>query len=160
MKRKFLNLVLAAATVVFVASCGNETSKDGENGNISSDAVENPATASGESIDPDKLPTMVFEKEVHDFGDITEGEKVSYSFKFKNTGKTDLVITSATASCGCTVPNYPEDPIAPGDEGTIDVVFDSENRPGKVDKKITIIANTVPNTVVIKITGNVVSPVN
>lgn len=159
MKKRFLNLVLAAATVVFVASCGNDANTNGENG-VSSDAVENNATASGEAVDPEKAPTMVFEKEVHDFGDITEGEKVSYSFKFTNTGKTDLVISSAQASCGCTVPNYSKDPIAPGDEGTIDVTFNSENRPGKVDKKITIMANTVPNTVVIKITGNVISPVN
>ena len=103
---------------------------------------------------------MIFEKEVHDFGEIVEGEKVSYSFKFTNTGKSDLIVSNASASCGCTVPHYPTDPIAPGEEGTIDVVFDSKNRPGKVDKKVTIIANTVPNTKVIKITGRVKSPVN
>ncbi len=85
---------------------------------------------------------------------------MSYSFKFSNTGSSGLLITSATTSCGCTVPQYPTDPIAPGDEGTIDVVFDSNKRPGKVDKKVTIIANTIPNTQVIKITGQVKSPVN
>ena len=88
-----------------------------------------------------------------------EGEVVSYSFKFTNTGKSDLVISDASASCGCTIAHKPEDPVPPGEQAAIDVSFDSHNRPGRVDKKITIIANTIPNTTVIKITGKVISPV-
>lgn len=159
MKKRILNLMIASAFVAFAASCGNEqtgTEKEtGGNADISSETVHNDATASGAEVDPENAPKMTFEKEVHDFGEIVEGEKVEYAFKFTNTGKSDLLISSASASCGCTIPHYPEEPIAPGGTGTIDVLFNSQGKHGKQDKKITIIANTVPNTVVIKITGTV-----
>nr|HNH67158.1 DUF1573 domain-containing protein [Bacteroidia bacterium] len=68
---------------------------------------------------------------------ITEGEIVSYNFKFKNSGKAPLIITQASASCGCTVPEYSKDPIAPGQEGFIKVTFNSEGKHGMTSKTIT-----------------------
>ncbi len=124
---------------------------------ITSDIVNNPATASGNS-DNSSLPVITFEKESHDFGKITQGEKVSYSFKFKNTGGSDLVISSAYGSCGCTVPNYPKTPIAAGAEAVIDVVFNSEGKAGKVQKTVNIVSNTVPNSKVITISTEIVVP--
>src|SRR5688500_16250965 len=99
------------ASLLFV-SCKQQEEKPKDT-NISTDVVNNPSTASGTS-EPGSLPVFTIEKETHDFGRITQGDKVSYSFKFKNTGGSDLVISSAQGSCGCTVPNYPRNPIAPG----------------------------------------------
>jgi len=85
---------------------------------------------------------MTFTKDFHDFGEITEGEVVSTEFEFENTGDADLIITQASAPCGCTVPSYPKHPIAPGEKGVIKVEFNSEGKPANQHKKVTVIANT------------------
>jgi hypothetical protein len=86
---------------------------------------------------------MSFDKTVHDFGTINEGETVKTTFTFTNTGQTDLIIVDARGSCGCTVPNYPKNtPIAPGASGEILVSFDSSNKPNMQQKTVTISANT------------------
>ena len=137
--------------------------KENENGNnqqakaINPAIVNNPATASGEQSDA-KLPVFDFSVDKHDFGIIKQGEKISYAFKFKNAGKGDLVITSASGSCGCTVAEYPKDPIAPGKESVINIVFDSEGKQGMQLKTVTLLANTIPNTKVLTITGEVIVP--
>lgn len=92
---------------------------------------------------------------VYDFGTVTDGEKVEYSYRFKNTGNTPLMVVSATASCGCTVPEKPEKPILPGETGYIKVVFNSAGRAGQNHKDITVIANTSPAFPVLKLTGEV-----
>ena len=149
-----------------LASCGGEQPAEGEANaeqetTIDTDVVANPATAESESGTDEnvEVPEFTFEKEVHDFGTIVQGEKVSYSLKFTNTGKADLIITSAKGSCGCTVPEWPKDPIAPGADGVIDVVFDSDGKSGQQNKKVTIVANTVPNTKVLAINGVIDVPV-
>ncbi|HLG33233.1 MAG TPA: DUF1573 domain-containing protein, partial [Bacteroidia bacterium] len=93
--------------------------------------------------------------ETHDFGTIVEGEKVSYSFQFTNTGNADLLITNAAGSCGCTVPEYSKEPVPPGKSGVVNVIFDSSGKDGHQDKTVTIVANTIPNSKVIRITGEV-----
>ncbi|MFT5901590.1 MAG: hypothetical protein ACI9LA_000791 [Bacteroidia bacterium] len=153
-------LAFILGTVVLFSACGETASTESEN--IDSAVVENPATAdNAEGINQDvAVPAFTFEKEAHDFGAIIQGEKVSYSFKFKNTGEGDLIITSAKGSCGCTIPEYPTDPLAPGQEGVIDVVFNSDGKSGQQNKKVTIVANTVPNTTVLAINGMVEVPVS
>ena len=94
---------------------------------------------------------------VYNFGKVTDGEKVEYNFKFKNTGKNPLIISSAHASCGCTVPEKPEAPIAPGEIGFLKVVFDSKGRVGDVHKDIFVAANTYPSFPILKLLGEVVS---
>ena len=80
---------------------------------------------------------------MHDFGNIQEGQRVETLFTFTNTGKSDLVISDARGSCGCTVPEYPKNsPIAPGATGQIRVSFDSSNKPNLQQKTVTISANT------------------
>lgn len=91
----------------------------------------------------------------YDFGKVTDGEKVIYSYRFKNTGNKALVIASATASCGCTVPEKPEEPIKPGEEGFLKVVFNSEGRVGPTHKEITVISNAYPAFPVLQLTGEV-----
>lgn len=95
---------------------------------------------------------ITFSKHEHDFGTIPEGEKVETFFTFENTGKSELIITNAYATCGCTVPEWPKEPIAPGETGKIAVAFNSAGRPGKNSKTVTLTTNTAKGkeTVVIK----------
>ena len=98
-----------------------------------------------------KEPVLTFDHVTHDFGVITEGESVEHTFKFENTGESDLVISSCKASCGCTIPDWPREPIAPGEKGEIKVVFNSAGKSGLVTKDITILANTNPVKSVLQI---------
>jgi hypothetical protein len=88
---------------------------------------------------------ITFEETEHDFGTIQDGIMASHTFKFKNTGKSPLVITDARADCGCTVPSWTKEPVLPGKEGKIDVKYNSSGRGGQeVSKTVTVIANTEP----------------
>lgn len=89
-----------------------------------------------------KYPVMAFAKSEHDFGTIKANDKVTYDFTFTNTGTADLIITDAKGSCGCTVPEYPKDPIKPGQGGKIKVSFDSANKKGQQSKTVNITTNT------------------
>ena len=105
------------------------------------------------------LTTIAFGETSHDFGEIMEGEKVTHMYSFTNTGNEALVIKNAKGSCGCTVPDWPREPIAPGASGEIKVVFDSKGK-GKVDgaaqsKRVTITANTDPGNTFLTIKGKV-----
>ena len=89
------------------------------------------------------FPVIEFDKNNHDFGEILEGEIAETEFRFTNVGKSDLIISDASGSCGCTVPDYPKNsPIKPGESGKIIVKFDSNNRPGMQRKAVTLITNT------------------
>ena len=92
---------------------------------------------------------------VFNFGTINEGDKVERSFKFRNTGKNALVISNATASCGCTVPEKPEQPVKPGETGIIKVVFNSQGKEGHQEKTITVTANTFSSFPYLKLVGDV-----
>lgn len=81
---------------------------------------------------------------VYDFGTVKEGERVIYNYRFKNTGNKPLIISSAQASCGCTVPEKPEEPIMPGKTGFLKVVFNSEGRVGPAHKEIMVASNAYP----------------
>jgi Protein of unknown function (DUF1573) len=129
-------------------------SKSDANNQVSTDLVNNPASATG-TPDEENIPVMTFEKEEHEFGKLVEGEKVSYAFKFKNTGKADLIISDAKGSCGCTVPTWTKDPVAAGESGTIDITFDSRGKSGMQHKTVTLITNAIPNTKVLTISGEV-----
>lgn len=96
----------------------------------------------------DKLPKIEFTEDIKnfDFGTITEGEQVQHSFKFKNAGDFPLIINNVSASCGCTIPEWPRDPIGPGEESTILVRFNSKGKEGPQFKTVTIFANTNPAT--------------
>ncbi len=127
-----------------------DTSTNGFDANL----VNNPRTADGDA-DLSVLGNMIFTDTLHDFGTIHEGELVEYNFKFKNTGKRNLIINSAMGSCGCTVPEYPKKPIKPGEEEYIKVKFDSKGRTGHQDKTVTVNTNGNPGTVYLFIKGEV-----
>jgi len=102
--------------------------------------------------------TITFDTKIHDFGQISENDKTAtFDFDFKNTGATALAIHKAVASCGCTTPVYPKEPIAPGGSGTIKVTYNTVGRPGAFHKTITIYSNdqNTPNVVLI-IKGEVI----
>ncbi len=95
---------------------------------------------------------------VYNFGKVTDGENVVYSYRFRNSGTKPLIISQATASCGCTVPEKPEEPVKPGETGFLKVVFNSKGRVGQVHKEVTVISNAYPKFPVLQLIGEVVSP--
>lgn len=125
--------IFVCALLMSATACNESASKKVDQ----EKATENAAKTATETA------AMSFDKTVHDFGTIKEGETVQTTFTFTNTGQTDLIIVDARGSCGCTVPNYPKNtPIAPGATGEILVSFDSSNKPNMQQKTVTISANT------------------
>jgi hypothetical protein len=147
--KKINQSIFILALAMFIAACGGNKS-DGFEAKIDTDVVNH--DANNESAEK---PEISFEETNFDFGMIKEGAKVTHSFKFKNTGKADLIIGDARGNCGCTVPKYPTQPIAPGESGVIDVEFNSAGKHGKQNKTVTLVTNTIPSTKVLTITGEV-----
>lgn len=153
-------LILSVLAAGLLLSACNQTAKTA---NTADSSAAQPAAA-GASAAPagstvtatqTNAPVMNFDKSSYDFGKITRGDKVTYNFKFTNTGKSPLIITNAVASCGCTTPNWPKTPVAPGQGGQITVVFNSTGKIGLQDKMITITANTHPAQTVVHLVGEV-----
>lgn len=141
-------ILIIACAVITLAACNRSKS----------DTIEQKAeaTASGTpGVTAEDAPKVKFEEEIFDFKQITQGEKVHYEFKFKNEGKTPLIITNATATCGCTVPEYPSEPVKPGEEGVIKVVFDSHGKMGMQDKVVTVTSNANPEMPKLHLVGEV-----
>lgn len=147
--------LLSILVLALLASCGSNDEKG-----ISTDLINNPITANGDNADTSLLPKFQWKEQVHDFGVVIQGEKVSYTFTYTNSGKSALVISSVHASCGCTVPKYDTEPILPGKSGKIEVIFDSSGRSGLQNKTLTVLANTQPNSVELHFTADVVVPEN
>jgi hypothetical protein len=112
--------------LLFGAACKNQNSTE-----VSGTDVEKTGSR----------PEIRFEKTEHDLGKVLQGEKVGYNFIFTNVGDASLVIMDASASCGCTVPRYSKKPIAPGEKGSVEVVFDSSGRMGQQSKTVTLKTN-------------------
>lgn len=134
MKKIFFYLIAGS---LIAGACNSNAGKTGGQETATSAASD---TATG-------TPVITFDEMTHNFGNITEGEKVEYSFKFTNTGDRDLLITDATSSCGCTVPEWPKEPIKPGKSSYMKVVFNSAGKEGYTEKEIIIRANTKPEQV-------------
>jgi len=134
-----VSLVLMA---IITSYCGRGTSSKSVNSSA-------PALAGTSEI--------VFREYQHDFGKVAEGEKISYTFTFDNKGTGNLVIASATTTCGCTVPKYDTKPISPGDNGSLEVIFDTSGRNGMQTKTITVNSNASKPVVLLKITAEVVT---
>ena len=111
-----------------------------------------------EIVEAQQGPQMVFEETEHQFGKIKQGEKVSYTFVFKNTGDAPLIINSASGSCGCTVPEWPHEPIMPGDKGEVHVIFNSAGKRGPQNKSVTLNTNVGETPTRIYIKGEVIVP--
>lgn len=138
-------LPLLLALLWATAACKNNAAeeKPEDKGLLSTDLVSNPHSAAGlDTARYNNEPTMDFSDTTHNFGDIAEGVTVEHSFSFKNNGKTPLIVSSAKGSCGCTVADYPNEPVSPGGEGVIKVVFNSTDKMGHVEKSVALTTNS------------------
>lgn len=157
-----LSVIAVALVALAVAQFTGSGSNEGPSNVVATNvAAPTPATPSTPAFDPmanagevvDNTPkTMIsFAKSEHDFGNVKQDSENKYVFSFTNTGSEPLLIESASGSCGCTVPNYPKQPIPPGGQGEIEV----EYKPGKQEnaqtKTVTIIANTEPRETVLRV---------
>ncbi|MGZ3919251.1 MAG: DUF1573 domain-containing protein [Bacteroidia bacterium] len=146
-------VLIPVLTLFLMVSCKNGT---GNEGSVGSDVVNNTASANGTTNS--ELPEIKFEEEVYDFGKMTQGEKVSHGFYFKNTGSKNLIISGASGSCGCTVPTWPKEPIKAGESEKITVVFNSEGKSGYQEKTVTLVTNCEPATRILKIKAEIIVP--
>jgi hypothetical protein len=165
--KKLNYLWMVAAVVIFTSCNGNLEERvrdlEGRVAVLESQGAPVRATPQAQAQQPTEsevkpegpLPGMQFSKEEHDFGTINDGDIVEHKFSFKNVGDAPLIITNATATCGCTVPEWPKEPIAVGASGDILVRFNSRNKPGNQAKTVTITANTFPSANKVRIRANV-----
>jgi len=107
---------------------------------------------------PTSKAEIIFEKTSHNFGDIKQGDVVSYVFKFKNTGKDPLILNNVTTTCGCTVPSWPKEPIMPGKSGEISASFNSSGKMGLQNKVITVLSNAKNAPSQVTLISNVLLP--
>ena len=148
--KKITILLALVITASFFTACkdgGNVTSK------INKENLEKAASRDNEIKKGTALISL--DKKVYDFGTVNEGEIVETSFLVTNSGKTDLVITNAQGSCGCTVPTWPKTPIKPGETGTIDVKFNTNGKPNRQQKTVTLTTNTESGREVLTLKGSV-----
>lgn len=129
--------------LLLINACGNQTHDRGQ-----------VRIAAGDSTG---VADIIFNKLVHDFGTVSEGEKVASVFTFTNTGNSSLLITSAAASCGCTVPQYSRKPVPPGGKGTLEVIFNTSGYRGIQTKTITVHTNALTPVVVLTIRADIVN---
>lgn len=146
-----LILPVLALAVGLLVSCGGH----GNEGHLSTDLVTNPKSATENS---DKQAVIKFDKEEHDFGTLLQGEVVSYSFRFTNTGNVPLIISQVTSTCGCTVGDYPREPIAPGKSGSIKATYNSSGHHGFQSRTLTVMSNTIPAKTSLVMKGKVKTP--
>lgn len=143
-------LILTGFVAASLISCDVRTKDkiaDGKTGGA--DSAKNAATAAPTTV---QIIDSVF-----DFGKVAEGEVVEYSYRFKNVGTSPLIISNATASCGCTVPEKPEAPVKPGETGFIKVKFNSEGRAGMAHKTVTVTSNAAPAFPELLLKGEVIA---
>ena len=145
---KYLPISFTLLTLLLFA-CGGGSNKP-------SNEVRSSLDSTSESSSPTSSTTQItWLEESYDFGKVKEGKQVTYSYRFVNSGDKPLLISDASAQCGCTVPEWPKELIAVGDTSEIIVNFDSQNRTGVQNKEISITANTDPNLSTLRLRGEV-----
>lgn len=151
MKNLLLLFISGSFLIASCSSGGQETQDTSDNSESSTTSI------SSETLDIDtaNAPIVYQETDTYSFGEAKEGDKVSHEYSFTNTGKTPLIINSVRASCGCTTPYYPKHPIMPGEEFTVEVIFDTENQPGMQHKVITMESNAYPSQTIFHLKGEV-----
>jgi hypothetical protein len=138
--------------IFVIASCGAKNKDE-----VDSTIVNIPVSVDGKN-EKTRMPEFEFEQTHHDFGKLIQGEKVSYAYKFKNKGNAMLVISSVLPGCNCTVAQFTQTPIPPGESGSITVNFNSETKKGLVNSTIVVQANTYPADTRLSFTANVDLP--
>jgi hypothetical protein len=141
-------IVLASLCVMFASASFAQDKK----------AVQTTPAQTAAPADMKNAAEMTFEVEEYNFGTIKQGESVTREFSFTNTGKEPLIIASAQGTCGCTVPQYPKEPIAPKAKNSIKVTFNSAGKMGMQDKTVTITSNAKNSPKVLHLKGTVEAP--
>lgn len=163
MKLNVFSLILVAALAFTACQSDSSDSADTNETNTETAVLDNASAEqaklenTAEEVPSLPATTVEWDKKLHDFGDIPKGEKQKYVFKFTNTGDNPLVVSSATAGCGCTVPKKPEAPIAPGESGEIEVEYNGSGN-GKISKNVTVLMNTETGKDILNISANVIAP--
>jgi hypothetical protein len=158
MKMKITYIIaIAFAGIVSVASAQDKKADPVVPAPTMSVTPAAPVTAPAAAPNPNAAD-FKFNEEEFNFGTVKQGESVTHEFTFVNSGKEPLIISSAAGSCGCTVPQYPKEPIKQGEKATIKVTFNSAGKMGMQDKTVTIQSNAKTNPKVIHIKGNVEAP--
>lgn len=134
---RIYTLLAAAALIASQSSC---TNNDNENA-LKNDPVAQEQMARDSVKNSMETANIAFTASHHDFGTVQEGEKLTHTFLFQNTGEYPLYISNVISPCGCTVPEYDKQPILPGKEGKITIEFNTQGRLGNQEKKLTVIAN-------------------
>lgn len=160
MNKNIFFLMMLGASMVLIGCSSKTDIRDAARDSLNPQANTTSATATDPTAMTSETPsgpttTVVFSEERFNFGTVAAGEKVQHNFKIKNTGKEPLIISNASSSCGCTVPEWPKEPIAPGKSGEIQVVFDSNGKSGAQSKRVTIVANTNPPESFLYLEGDV-----
>jgi hypothetical protein len=148
-----------ALSLIWIGVACAPVSKDPQGQEPSQTSASDTTKAASAQTSPSSTePTaqIRFDKMEHDFGKIREGEKVSYRFKVSNPGTVPLRIIDVKPSCGCTAPAWTKEPIPPGGEGFVEVVFDSQGRSGEQMKTVTVFANTDPASHMLRFRGEVI----
>ena len=154
-------VVAAAALAIGSAACNDdgaaEAVRDEARAAVTADAAPAPAATTPADPAAPAGPTteITFAETEYDFGTVTEGEKVTHTYSFTNTGDEPLILSNARGSCGCTVPEWPREPIAPGGTGEVTVVFNSRGKGGDRNQRVTITANTEPAQTFLALKGTV-----
>ena len=133
-----------------MTSCGSKG-----DGTLPTDLVNNPKSAEQTT---GKEPIITFDKTEHEFGKLLQGEVVTYSFHFTNTGNAPLLITEVKTSCGCTAGDFPREPIKPGQDGLIKATYDSKGHHGFQSRTLSVISNTNPSMTVLRFKADVLTP--
>ena len=148
--KKYYYMPIVGIICFMNISCNNNPTKKINQQNL----TETEKRLEQESV----LPILKFDFDTYDFGEVTDGEVVEVDYTFKNTGESNLIIYDASASCGCTVPEYPKDKeIKPGESGVIKARFDSSGQTGKQVKSITLTTNTKNSKKIIRMSGFVIN---
>ena len=150
--------IITICVAIFILGCNNNATDKINTTSKEKTTTENKRKTSPELVfnDGDGGAEIKFDMEVWEFGEINEGDVIDTVFTFKNIGTDPLIISNAKAGCGCTVPQWPKEPIAPGESGTIAVKFNSKGKPGQQNKPVTLTMNTTPNTMQLRLVGKVI----
>lgn len=155
-----LTFLAALAIVIGFGACQTDSVAPGKQleeikteGKISS-IIRSPISADG-TVDTVNVAKMEFESTIFDFGEVDEGAVIKHDFKFVNTGKVPLVIQNAHSTCGCTIPDWPKDVIAPGQSSVIKVEFNTKGKSEFQEKPVIITANTYPSVTKVFVKGTV-----
>ena len=163
------NIFILSMLYMICFGCNNASNKiqdknvetTNQNNTIKPSSTEKDTKINAQIIDNGGAAAFEFLNEggtVWNFGEINQGESPEFTFLFKNSGNEPMIISNAKGSCGCTVPVWPKEPIAPGDTGEISVKFNSKNKQGSQNKTVTLTANTTPPTTKLRVTGQINVP--